>query len=37
MPADLDERVELFPVSPKVNSPRYDAPDCIVPITAPSL
>ena len=33
-PANLDERVHLFPVSPKVNSPRYNEPDCIEPLTA---
>ena len=27
--ADLDEHMQLFPVSPKVSSPKYDAEDCI--------
>ncbi|HEY7644887.1 MAG TPA: SOS response-associated peptidase [Hyphomicrobiales bacterium] len=34
LPGDLDERVELFPVSPKVNSSRYDGPDCVEPLAA---
>ena len=28
-PKDLDTAVQLFPVSPQVNSPKYDAEDCI--------
>ena len=28
----FDEKVQLFPVSPKVNSPHYDAEDCIAPL-----
>ena len=35
IPANLDDRLSLVPVSPQVNSPRYDAPDCIAPLTAP--
>ena len=31
-PEDLDEQMQLFPVSPKVNSPKYDAADCIAPL-----
>jgi putative SOS response-associated peptidase YedK len=30
--ADLDEQMQLFAVSPKVNSPKYDAEDCIAPL-----
>jgi putative SOS response-associated peptidase YedK len=30
-PEDLDEQMQLFAVSPKVNSPKYDEPDCIEP------
>ena len=33
MPDDLDDRVQLFPVSPRVNNPRYKEPDCIAPLT----
>ena len=29
--ANLDEGMQLFPVSPQVNSPKYDAEDCIAP------
>jgi putative SOS response-associated peptidase YedK len=32
LPEDLDDKVCLFPVSPKVNSPNYDAPDCVTPV-----
>jgi putative SOS response-associated peptidase YedK len=31
-PVDLEKKVQLFPVSPKVNSPSYDAEDCITPL-----
>ena len=31
-PKDLDTAVQLFPVSPQVNSPKYDAEDCIAPL-----
>jgi putative SOS response-associated peptidase YedK len=31
MAADLDDRVQLTPVSPQMNSPRYEEPDCIAP------
>jgi putative SOS response-associated peptidase YedK len=31
-PEDLDEQMQLFAVSPKVNSPKYDEPDCIEPL-----
>jgi putative SOS response-associated peptidase YedK len=31
MPTDLEEKVHLFPVSPQVNSPKYDGEDCIEP------
>jgi putative SOS response-associated peptidase YedK len=30
----IDEAVRVFPVSPKVNSPKYDEPDCIEPLVA---
>jgi putative SOS response-associated peptidase YedK len=30
--ADLDERIQLFPVSRQVNSPKYDGEDCIAPL-----
>jgi putative SOS response-associated peptidase YedK len=33
-PEDLDERMQLFPVSPQVNSPKYDAEDCIEPLVS---
>jgi hypothetical protein len=26
---DIDEAVQVVPVSPKINSPRYSEPDCI--------
>ena len=32
MPADLDDRVHLTPVSPQMNSPHYKEPDCIAPL-----
>ena len=31
-PADL---MEIYPVSPQVNSPRIDSPDCIKPVINP--
>jgi putative SOS response-associated peptidase YedK len=31
-PADLDDLVQLTPVSPQMNSPRYKEPDCIAPL-----
>ena len=31
-PEDLDAKMQLFPASPKVNSPKYDEPDCIEPL-----
>ena len=31
-PNNLDEAVHLFPVAPQVNSPKYDAEDCILPL-----
>lgn len=31
-PDDLDARMHLFPVSPQVNSPKYDDEDCIAPL-----
>ena len=31
-PADFETAVHLFPVSPQVNSPKYDAEDCIAPL-----
>jgi hypothetical protein len=33
-PEDLHERMQLFPVSPKVNSPKYDEPDGIAALAA---
>ena len=33
-PDDLDASVHLFPVSPQVNSPKYDAENCIAPLVA---
>ncbi len=33
---DADE-FEFYPISRKVNSPRYDAPDCVAPATAEEL
>jgi putative SOS response-associated peptidase YedK len=33
-PEDLDAKMQLFPVSPKVNSPKYDEPDCIEPLVS---
>ena len=35
IPTHLNDRVQLFPVSPRVNSPRYKEPDCIAPLTSP--
>jgi putative SOS response-associated peptidase YedK len=35
-PVDLAEKVQIFPVSPQVNSPKYDAEDCIDPLTDPA-
>jgi putative SOS response-associated peptidase YedK len=32
MPADLDDVVQLTPVSPQMNSPRYKEPDCVAPL-----
>ena len=29
---DFDASVQLFPVSAQVNSPKYDAEDCIAPL-----
>lgn len=29
---DLDARMSVLPVSPQVNSPRYNAEDCIAPL-----
>ena len=26
---DIDTAIQFFPVSPRVNKPSYDAPDCI--------
>jgi putative SOS response-associated peptidase YedK len=31
-PNDFDAAVALFPVSPQVNGPKYDAEDCIAPL-----
>ena len=33
-PDDFDASVHLFPVSPQVNSPKYDAENCIAPLVA---
>jgi putative SOS response-associated peptidase YedK len=33
-PDDFDSAVHLFPVSPQVNSPKYDAEDCVEPLAA---
>jgi putative SOS response-associated peptidase YedK len=33
---DIAAAVAVMPVSPKVNSPRYDAPDCIEPLAQAS-
>ncbi|MGA7324112.1 MAG: hypothetical protein WBX25_06445 [Rhodomicrobium sp.] len=30
----IDAAVQLIPVSPKMNSPRYNEPDCIDPLVA---
>ena len=30
--ADFEDKVQLFPVSPRMNSPKYDAEDCIAPL-----
>jgi putative SOS response-associated peptidase YedK len=30
--AGFEEKVRLFPVSPQVNNPKYDAEDCIAPL-----
>ena len=34
--SDLDDKVDLFPVSPRVNSSKYDAEDCITALTDPA-
>jgi putative SOS response-associated peptidase YedK len=31
-PAGIETAVHLFPVSPQVNSPKYDTEDCIAPL-----
>lgn len=30
----IDEVVQVIPVSPQMNSPRYNEPDCVAPLTA---
>ena len=37
MPSDLDDKAQLFPVSPQVNSPRYDAEDCTASLVGEAL
>jgi putative SOS response-associated peptidase YedK len=34
LPSDLGTNVQIWPVTPRMNSPRYDAPDCIEPVAA---
>jgi putative SOS response-associated peptidase YedK len=32
----IDTAVQVMPVSPKMNSPRYNEPDCIEALVAPA-
>ena len=31
---NIDAAIKLFPVSPRMNKPAYNAPDCIEPLAA---